>query len=116
MSGDTVPEQRSSARDRRSPRPSSVAVVLSAAALVPVVLIISLSIGATVQLWTNPGSSLGWKLFFPVVTTAGLVGAALTARRQRQRGWSPTACTLTAEGVLLVLGLIVGYAFTTAPN
>jgi hypothetical protein len=91
-------------------------MILSAVALVPAMLIVSLGVGATVQLWTSPGSSLGWKLFFPVVTIAGLIGAALTARRQRQRGWSPVACVLTAEGVLILVGLILGYAFTTAPN
>ncbi|GEM_PF-979160 len=110
--------QRTSAPTRRSPsrQPSTLAIICSTVALVPIVLIVSLGIGATVQLWTNPGSSLGWKLFFPVITVVGLLGAGLIARRQHQRGWSPTACVLSAEGVLLLTGLIVGYAFTTAPN
>lgn len=119
MSTENKPRhQRTSTPARRSPskRPSTITLVLSAVALIPIVLIVSLGIGATVQLWTNPGSSLGWKLFFPTMTAVGLIGAGLAARRQRQRGWSPTACVLTAEGVLLLTGLILAYAFTTAPN
>lgn len=119
MSTENQPRhQRTRTPARRSPskRPSTIALVLSTVALIPIVLIVSLGIGATVQLWTNPGSSLGWKLFFPTVTAVGPIAAALAAQRQRQRGWSPTACTLVAEGVLLLAGLVLAYACTTAPN
>jgi hypothetical protein len=50
------------------------------------------------------------------VTAVGTIAAVLAAQRQRQRGWSPTACTLVAEGVLLLAGLVLAYACTTAPN
>lgn len=102
---------------RRQPKgPSTFAVVVGVVLTFPVLATMALGIGASMQLWTSPGSSLGWELFFPVVTASTITAAGWLWLRQRNHGWSPTACFFTVQGTVLAGGALLAYAFTLAPN
>ena len=103
-------------KGRRNSEPKPVIIVLTVLLAYVCITTISLGIGATVQLWNSPGSSLTWELFFPVVTIGGLVAAVTIYRRSRQRGAHPTAAFLLAELTLCVSTVLLLAAFVAAPN
>jgi hypothetical protein len=74
---------------------------------------IMVGVGATVQLWTAPGSSLVWKLLLPVLTIGGVV---LAIAQFRSRPRDQFAGLLRAEFVLTIAGVLILGALAAAPN
>ncbi len=109
-------EQPPQQRGRQHGDPKPIIIVLAVLLAYVCITTLSLGIGATVQLWNSPGSSLAWEVFFPVVTLGGLVGAIMIYRRSRQRGSSPTAAFLLGELALCVSTVLLLAAFVAAPN
>jgi hypothetical protein len=75
--------------------------------------VVMIGVGATVQLWTAPGSSLLWKLLLPFLTLGGIVGATV---QYRSRPRDPFAGLLRAELVLATSGVLILGALAAAPN
>jgi len=74
---------------------------------------IMVGLGATVQLWTAPGSSLFWKLLLPLLTLSGMVFAF---REYKDRPRDPFAGFIRAEIVLTIAGVLILGALAAAPN
>ena len=75
--------------------------------------VIMVGIGASVQLWTAPGSSLIWKVLLPALTLGGVV---LAFREYRSRPRDSFAGFIRAEFVLAMTGVLLLGALAAAPN
>ncbi len=107
-----VEQETPRSRPRRKKRGRLFVVIAVVVAYLDVCLVM-VGLGATVQLWTAPGSSLLWKLVLPLLTIAGIVVAI---RQYRSRPRDPFTGLLRAEFSLAVAGAFILAALAAAPN
>ena len=99
-------------RPRRKKRTRFTIAAVVVGAYVDLVILM-VGIGATVELWTAPGSSMLWKLVFPIITISGIIAAL---RQYRSRPRDPFTGLARAEVALAIAGLCTLAAVAAAPN
>ena len=105
-------EETARSRPRRKKR-GRIALVVSIAFAYVDLFFVMVGVGASVQLWTAPGSSLAWKLLLPALTIGGVV---LAIRQFRSRPRDQFVGLLRAEFVLTIAGVLILGALAAAPN